>query len=241
MSGTVVAACPIRNRVWAVVGHVDGLLSQVRPPDALLYVTGDNDDETEEILRAKLYPHRRQAAVDRFDTGCPGWRRDGEPRYSINDHEALARVYNRCLDLALEQWPEATHVWMLDSDVTPDPNVLELLLAADKDLVSAVVPLSERAWNFMLGRNWKQGRGPYRNGTEWAALSLKEPIPVTFLAACTLIRREVLEAWVRFAPHPRSHDFPFCSAAEEAGFGLWVEPRARCAHWRDGPEEEPLR
>lgn len=226
----------------------------VRPLDAI-YVTGDNEDDTAPVLLTGTeywWPR-----VHHFNTGCPAWARDGEPRYSLNDHANLAVVYNRCLDLALEGWPDATHVWMIDSDVIPDPDVLELLLAAGKPLVSAVVPLGKQAWNFMCGM---EDGEPRRTGFEGRLLQAEEPMPVQFLAACTLIRRGVLEAGkddpcfatdlrtgegiylpkVRFAPHPRSHDFPFCAAARAAGYGLWLEPRARCSHYmKQG--EEPLR
>jgi hypothetical protein len=48
------------------------------------------------------------------------------------------------------------------------------------------------------------------------------------------------QPFVRFAPHPRGEDIAFCAAARAAGYSLWIEPRARCAHWMD-PEAEPLR
>jgi hypothetical protein len=86
------------------------------------------------------------------------------------------------------------------------------------------------------------------------------PFLVSLLGACTLVRRAVLApAWKdagnetasisippygtefpRFAHHPRGEDLAFCAAARAAGYQLFVEPRARCAHWMD-PEAEPLR
>lgn len=269
----VVACCPIRNRAWAVMKLYDALCGQGRPPERLLFVEGDSEDRTrDEILGLIADIDQVPGSVGppgvylrRFDTGCPGWSRDGNPRYSINDHEALARVYNECIDEALRRWTEATHIWMIDSDVEPAPDVLALLLAAEKDVVAAAVRNSPGAWNFMSGRShfrdlsWspETDGDPRRNGTEGAVLFREEPLPVALVSACVLYRREVLErleTWdeltdgttvhrprCRFAPDPRSHDFGMMRALRAAGIQPWVEPRARCAHWYYGPDREPLR
>lgn len=249
----VVVACPIRNREWAVPLFFEGMSRQERYADEYLFVTGDNEDCTELDLCAVGYECNLKPVVEVFDTGCPGWRRSGEPRYSINDHAALADVYNRCIDQALERWPEATHVWMIDSDIAPDPGVLRLLLEADKDVISAVVRNSPGALNFMLGVK-QPGNEPFRCEVEEGALEARprRPFQVSFLSACTLFRREVLENWhnlgpgrddfkVRYAPDPRSHDFPLCASARAAGYTLWVHPLARTSHYFHGPGKEPLR
>lgn len=259
----VVCACPIRNRAWIAARHAAAVMTQTRPPNRLLYVTGDNEDDTEEALRALYAAYDEEIQVDRFDTGCPGWARDGEPRYSINDHAALAAVYNRCIDQALERWPMLTHLWMIDSDILPDSNVLELLLEADKAIISAVVRNSPGAWNFMRGV--RADREPQRSQDDETALQRRDKAPfrVTFLSACTLFRREVLvgeviERWdgpvgvgepgwrderkpARYAPDPRSHDFGLVASAKAAGYSLWVHPLARTLHFFHGPGKEPLR
>jgi GT2 family glycosyltransferase len=260
----VVSVTPARNRAWIIREHVAALRAQTRPPDGMIYVTGDNEDSTEGDVRrlqrdpATWSPEKRCydpfLRVAQFRTGSPHWSRDIEgQKYTGDDHASLARVYNRCLDEALAITPEATHVWLLDSDVIPGPNVLELLLAADKDLVSAVVRNSPGALNFMAGHAGQTSLSgvkhpePWRTGYEHIVVDAKPgPFVVSFLSACTLIRREVLEydrdyLRVRFAAHPRSHDFPFCATAREAGFSLWIEPRARTAHYFHGPGKEPLR
>jgi GT2 family glycosyltransferase len=157
----------------------------------------------------------------------------------------------------------ATHLWMVDSDVLPEPDCLALLLAADKDVVAAPVRNGEKAWNFMTG---EMGGVPYRDAiAHWVLMEAMAdsehygPFLVSLLGACTLVRRAVLDTWVgvdpavgvdaphqppqplvRFAPHPRGEDLAFCAAARAAGYQLFVEPRARCAHWMD-PDKEPLR
>lgn len=273
----VVACCPIRNRAWAVMKLYDALWGQGRPPERLLFVEGDSEDRTrDEILGLIADIDQVPGPVGppgvylrRFDTGCPGWSRDGNPRYSINDHEALARVYNECIDEALRRWTEATHIWMIDSDVEPAPDVLALLLAAEKDVVAAALQNSPGAWNFTLGYGDSKRFGqpaPFRTGEEATAIAFAEsdaqiglgaPMQVTLVSACVLYRREVLErleTWdeltdgttvhrprCRFAPDPRSHDFGMMRALRAAGIQPWVEPRARCAHWYYGPDREPLR
>lgn len=265
----VVVSIPIRNRAWAVPLLFDSLRRQTRPPDEILFVTGDNDDRTAEVIVETFWSYRDDridVTLEEFDTGCPAWRRDGSPRYSLDDHANLAVVYNRGIEEALSRWPQMTHLWLLDSDVVPRPDVLELLLEARLEVVSAMVRNSPGALNFMLGMD-AEGN-PRRTGGEGArAFSMGCPHLVTFLSACTLVERKWLELevaeprplppWsevveevpagpsfdavrVRFAPHPRSHDFPFVRRLELAGARLWVHPKAETAHYFYGPDKGPL-
>jgi hypothetical protein len=241
----VVACIPIRNRAWIVERQLAAFQAQRFERMVGFYLAGDCEDDTLGRLA-----RRPAVTVEVFDTGCPAWHRSREPRYSLNDHANLALVYNRMIDRALELWPQATHLWLCDSDVVPEPDCLRLLLEADKDVISAVVALGpEGPWNFMCEEN-PVSKEAERSGTEETLLELvRYPFPVTFLSACTLVKREVLETLTRvtgyfdssnvdmktrdgcrFAPHPHSHDFPFVASLRAAGYYLWVHPLARTAH-----------
>lgn len=239
----VVAGCPVRNRGWIVEDHADALTDQstLPPPNRIFYLVNDceEDDLTEDTLGQLVYEGRDWISFEVFNTGHPGWHRgsreDGwktgpHPTYHEDNCANNARVRNRWIERALKLWPQATHLWSVDSDVLPKKDCLERLLAADKDIVAAVVRNGERAYNFML--DWIDFE-PARTGHEADAVAGDAPFPVSLLGACVLIRREVLvrEPLVRFAAHPRGEDFPFCEAARLAGYQLWVEPRARTEHW----------
>lgn len=257
MSPFVVMGCPIRNRAWMVPAHVEAIQRQATADArlALFYVEGDSTDNTVEVLgeaRDIWAGTHRPVEFIHFNTGFPGWRRSGEPRYSMNNHANLALAYNKVIDEALIEYPTMTHLWLVDSDVTPAPDALERLLAADKDVVAAIVLNSPGTYNFMLGM---QGGEPWRAGSEMD--HPPELFEATGVTACVLYRREVLAGHgigaldrhdgfgmaaglPRFAPHPRSHDFRMMAALRAAGITTWVEPRAKAAHYFHGPGEEPL-
>lgn len=249
----VVALCPIRNRRWILHRHINALRAQTVPP-RIFYLEGDSTDGTKERL-AEL-AEEGMCGVATLDTGSPFWRRDGEIRYSGDQHASLSHVYNALLDEGLYRFSPVSHFWLLDSDVLPEEGCLEELLRADKDVVAAVVEHSRGVFNFMVGerdgeprrQNEATALGWFRgdcDGPQYGA-----PFPATFVSCCVLYRREVLELprvpcgdeydpplhsrevlrVPRFAPHPRSHDFPWVADLKRAGHELWVAPRAKAEH-----------
>jgi GT2 family glycosyltransferase len=244
------------------------LAGQARRPDQTLLLINDSSDQSWAIANGpwwtcmsvpRVDPFLWTVHAERYDTGHPHYERGSG--YTVDHHANLASVRNRWIERALAQWPQATHLWMVDSDVLPEPDCLALLLAADKDVVAAPVRNGEKAWNFMSGYRHHEGSvEPVRMPGEAEMLAAGAlPFEVALLGACTLVRRAVLDTWigvdpavgvntphqppqplVRFAPHPRGEDLAFCAAARAAGYQLFVEPRARTAHWMD-PDKEPLR
>lgn len=142
----------------------------------------------------ETYPHPSAKGWHR-GTRESGWREVPEGvagRYTDDQHAHLARLRNWTVERAMGLWPQASHLWFCDSDVAPEPDVLELLLAADKEVVAAVVRNGERAWNFMM--RLIDGE-PLRSGYEGSVLDLNRPEPfvVSMTGACTLYRRKVFE------------------------------------------------
>lgn len=218
MSGDpfIVAGGIVRNRAWILPRHLDAVRRNA--PRELFYVTGDNTDLTAEILvDAGAWVHLRP-------TGFPGYRRDGEPRYSSENMVPLRNIW---LEQALDIWPKLTHLWVVDSDVLPAPDCLEKLLAEDLPVVAAFVPLQDgktpiamAGWNHIADRADRRG--------DEAAFRL--PFLCTLIGGCYLIRRDAIDAGLRWAPHPQGEDGGFGDKARELGIPLWCEPRAITEH-----------
>lgn len=152
----VVVGCPIRNRAWALPRHLAALRAQAREPDAYFYLANDCDDHTRKVGNMPcdgtiaclhdasvdvngVEPGPARLRFDILNTGDPGSERVAtadSPRYSTAN---LAAVRNEWVRRCLEHWPQASHLWSCDSDVIPDPDVLEKLLAADVPVCAAVV------------------------------------------------------------------------------------------------------
>lgn len=233
----VIAATIAKNRAWALPLWYPALAAQTRPPDHTFVLLNDCTDGSEALL-ADI----RDFGV--LNTGDTGDNRI-HPRYSIAN---LAHLRNEMISRVLTRWPTLTHLWSVDSDITPNPDVLAKLLSADLPVCAAVVRNSQQfnIFNYMCGWRQKYGAGdegsfksPYRDGTERDQLARSEPFIVSLAGACVLIRRDVLDAGVRYGDHPQGEDAHFSISAMEHGFMLAVHPQARTSHYME-QGEEPL-
>lgn len=213
----VVVGCPTRHR-----GHLLPRWCDAVRKGTVAAALLANDDphfvaQKDALLcvRPELYGWLR---FMRVTTGEPGWHRIA-PRYNMAN---LARLRNVLVDFVHAVDRDFTHFWSCDSDVIPDAGCLEKLLALDVPVAAAVVENGNTAWNFIIGDR--------RNASEPGALRAGEPFRVAMTGACYLIRRDVLDAGVRYGDNPRGEDFEFCRSAREKGFDLWVVPGATTQH-----------
>lgn len=236
----VVAATIAKNRAWSLLEWYFSLRTQDKVPNATFVLLNDCSDFSESLMSDLSF-----AAGSRWDerlydlhfevinTGDHGYDRI-YPRYSTAN---LATLRNEMMDRVLARWPQCTHVWSVDSDVLPDPDVLEKLLEANLPVVAAVVAnnATGAVFNFFGGSD---DDGPRRAGLDVMALTFNtSPFEVTMTGACVLISRDVLDAGVRYADHPRGEDVAWSVSARNAGFPLHVHPLARTRHiQRDGSE-----
>lgn len=245
----VVMGCPIRNRSWAVERHVQSMIAQTRRPDALLYLDNGSTDDTAETLLAQIpkvlagnYDRQDEPYIQNLHVALhepvAGGDDRVDPRYSIHN---LADVRNCLIEMFLNEYPDATHLWSCDSDVIPDPDVVELLLSANKPMIAAVVRNSTAlVYNFMLGVSG-DGEEFFRTDREEGAITWSNgPFAAAMTGACVLIRRDVLELGCRYGYHPQGEDAAFCSNLEKTWAGphpIYVHSEAKTAHvQKDGSE-----
>lgn len=139
---------------------------------------------------------------------------------------------------------DCTHLFFVDSDTIPPANAIRKLLAADKDIVSALTPIIEynpankddiasgfyKKWN-CVGMNDTHVKEPY--------IGL---IPIKGAGgSCIMIRRKVFETvpfpWYRFVnedddgkPARIGEDIYFCAMAIKAGFQPYADTSIVCGH-----------
>lgn len=225
----VVAGCPVRDRAWIIERQIDALVEN--GVDRLFYLANDCEDDTEALIRRS-----EKARVESIVTRGVKWIRDQDPDATRN----LADLRNHWAERAMALWPEATHFWSIDSDTIPAPDVLKRLLAADKPVISAPVRTGRDRWN-ILGWDFKRQKVTRPKLPEYAI----GPIPVSLPAGCYLIRRDVLEAGVRWKHLSLGgEDGGFAQACKARGIQQWLEPQARTEHWispeRSLPSHGPI-
>jgi rhamnopyranosyl-N-acetylglucosaminyl-diphospho-decaprenol beta-1,3/1,4-galactofuranosyltransferase len=119
MTETVAVVIVTFNRADLLTGMLDGLARQTRKPDAVFVVDNASTDHTREVLeaRAKLgdVPLHLTHSPDNLG-GAGGFR--------LGVQLAYAAGYDR--------------IWLVDDDVVPADDCLEVLMAEDEDCVAAV-------------------------------------------------------------------------------------------------------
>lgn len=146
--------------------------------------------------------------------------------------------------------PEYTHLFFIDSDTVPPIMTLDKLLAADKDILTALTPIIEFDENYKT----EPGRGPANDSggffRKWNCIGIDDNwcrpytgiVPVkTFGASCVLIKRDVFakieEPFFRFKYEDDSgkktivsEDVYFAIKALAAGVQSFADTSVICKH-----------
>lgn len=135
-------------------------------------------------------------------------------------HALRNRTVKAMLDGGYDYW------FSVDTDVILHPLTLEMLIAADKDIVSEIFWTNGwcNAWMYDQAAGMSQ---------EWKKPGVYQ---VGMTGACTLVKRKVFEAGVDYTPIPCivkslwGEDRHFSIRAACAGFEMWVDTHYPAEH-----------
>lgn len=222
----VVAGGIVRNRDWVLEESI--LAIRANAIDALYYVTGDNVDNTQKILLDNGIQHTV------VNTGFPGYRR-GE--YHSSNMGFLRQLW---VQNVMAVFPQATHLWSVDSDVIVPSNALENLLSHDKDVIAGYVPVANNTIPIhMFG--WAEEDGhPMRTGEERHISS--QIRRCSLVGACVLMKRKTIEPLMPvYGVDGQGEDGFFAKRMRECGIEQWVDPVVITEHRMQEPEEWKLK
>ncbi|GAB3028961.1 rhamnosyltransferase [Nocardioides flavus (ex Wang et al. 2016)] len=112
---TVAVVVVTHNRADLLVGMLDGLAAQTRRPDAVVVVDNASTDRTGEVLAARTDLPLQVITQDNLG-GAGGF------------HRGVRAAYDAGWD----------RVWLMDDDVVPAPDCLEVMMGVDADCLIAV-------------------------------------------------------------------------------------------------------
>ena len=142
--------------------------------------------------------------------------------------------------LADEKPERYEYMLFLDADTVPHASVIDELIEADKDMISATVQTwkTEEGKAILIPIALRMSEDGYN--VHWG--SGIEEVDVT-TCACTLIKREVLEkvgkrafqfvADDEWGINGIGEDFYFCERVREAGFSVWNHYGLICHHYKE--------
>ena len=205
---TVAVVVVTFNRADLLARMLDGLAAQTRQPDAVYVVDNASGDHTREVLRRTDLPLRVTHSPDNLG-GAGGF------------HLGLKQAYADGFD----------RIWLMDDDVVPAADCLEVLAGQDEACLMAVREdsagrlVEKAATRFDLDRPWalkpKTGMVETDYGTRAAMPERVELENVAFEGF--MVRREVV---ARIGlPDPTYFifydDVDFALRARRAGYRLW--------------------
>lgn len=162
--------------------------------------------------------------------------------WDLGSCRRAASLYNKLIDAVLAD-PEASAVFFIDSDVLV-PNGIVTHLHSRAVPIACEVYWTQWQTNYVfLPQVWDIHPCLFQNAD--SVIRLREPglYRVNGQGACTLVRREVLAAGVRFDEIPgipwEMEDRWFCVRAAVAGFSQWADTTMTPFHvYRDSQLDE---
>lgn len=205
----VMIGAPVRNRAWVLPRFIEGIKKNMDVPHETHFIVNDCTDETENILlRAGMKVHHFDLLGMKTPTELRG-------TYSYTN---LAFLRNKLLEAFLES--DCTHLFSCDTDIVIPEGSLRQLVEADKDIISMIIKNHPKIRAHNILNNYRHIQEDIEEGV----------IPVDITGAVYLIKREVIEAGVRYGHNRQGEDVYFCDEARKKGFGLHCDTRLQPIH-----------
>lgn len=153
-------------------------------------------------------------------------------------------VRNRMVKRFLADERRFTHLMMIDDDIIPPPNALEMALHG-KEIVSAVVFTWTEGAPLALVLKWNEEEGGYNQDKETISKFnsgerlLKLPPKGASGTGCFVVKREVYENlvgnWFRYRYDDVGilscgEDLDFYQKVHEVGYSVWIDGAVLCGH-----------
>lgn len=214
---TIVAGGPVRNRDWIIDRHLNAVYRNgIR--DAL-YLFNNSSDRTAEYLYRARWP-----SVAEYTKSVPTDEQVTPRGYNSTTLSFLRNIWAQ---QAIQKWPQATHLWVVDSDILPDPDCLKYLLCVEADIVGAYVPIMDGVTPIhMEGWNEEEQRA-YRTKLEKTRTT---PHSVYLVGGCYLVKTNAFKKGLIWQPGEQGEDQGFANKARELGLTMMVHPHAKTKH-----------
>lgn len=155
----------------------------------------------------------------------------------ITEYALVYMARDNIVKRALEN-PATEYVWFVDSDIVPDKETLNALIADDKDIVSAVYPYRAEG-DGIVGVDFDLNVLTIKDVVETDENGEPHPLLKQIRRCglgCCLIKRKVFEDIIEkyetcFTPSPSiGEDYTFCELAQTLGYTVWLDGGVWCKH-----------
>lgn len=219
----ILITAPVRNREWILEDYLKALqeLDFDKESLAFHFILNDSVDNSKDILTKFKYIERTKYRYIRLsevnfeapkDLGEEGQGRESGVDRDKFTHPMLAILRNLTLDLA--RMDNADYLFSVDSDIIVEPDILNKLIEANKDIVAGLISNGgSQAYNFL----------PFSGNRNEVK---KEIFEVKVTGACCLISKNVFNnRSIRYSEQfGTGEDLGFCESARHFCFKSYVLP-----------------
>ena len=213
----ILIAAPLKQEPKIFREYQDALDRLIIPAGVTVdrfFVVNDCNEVIPEIRRAEYIVIN---TGDRYDKAVNDhiWTHDNLEKMPLLRNECIRRVRDGGYD----------YLFSIDTDLVLQPETLETLLDADKDIVSEIF------WTNGWCNAWMHDQSAGMKA-EWSTPGLYR---VGMTGACTLMKSAVFEAGVDYSPIHNikslwGEDRFFCIRAACHGFEMWVDSHCPAEH-----------
>lgn len=213
----VLIAAPLKQEPKIFREYQDALDRLIIPNGVTIdrfFVVNDCDE---------VIPEIRNAEYIVINTGDKYERNTNDHIWTHDNLEKMPLLRNECIRQVRDGGYD--YLFSVDTDLVLQPETLETLLDADKDIVSEIF------WTNGWCNAWMHDQSAGMKA-EWSTPGLYR---VGMTGACTLMKAEVFEAGVDYSPVPNikslwGEDRFFCIRAACHGFEMWVDSHFPAEH-----------
>ncbi|MGE5415321.1 MAG: glycosyltransferase [Acidobacteriota bacterium] len=218
----VLIGCPVRNRAWILPSYLDSLLNLNYPEELREYAFIVNDcvDDTWQILQE--FALNCSSPVHLIVKNMGSKTSTIRGGYNLN---GLVVLRNELLNVFLRT--KCSHLFSVDSDILVKSESLRRLLELGIPIVSGLVRNDHHLGDLGFYNILQEEHGhlvPIRD------FPRDQVISVDCTGAAYLIKREVIEAGVRYKMHRQGEDAGFCEEARKFGFTMSCHTGIECEH-----------
>jgi hypothetical protein len=199
------------------------MLEQYHKDIVYIFIEGDSSDNTYNILLEWLKP-RKDYILKKIDRKMPCFSKDKSSKRTVY----FAELRNILVDLALSI-PDITEVLMIDANYGWKGDLISSLRKINADIVAPLAVMhKDRNGKYLFYDVWafrKDGKHfshyyPYIKGIEF-----DKPIRIDSAGGGYLIKRNVLDARVRYNGDKDCEHAIFCRRARKKGFTIKINPK----------------
>lgn len=212
----------IRNREWILPRFLTNVTKLNYPKEkiTLCFILNDSQDSCHEILenfKKEFEKYYKQILITEINLGT-------QEDMRVGNRKPVYKSLSQLRNMLLTKGSEFDYLFSIDSDILVNPEDLNFLLSAQKDVVSGIIENGTGIFNLMTIKL----KGHLSHYKTWHD-EKQDIFEVDVNGAVTLISKKVCET-CKYSFNDRGEDIGFAQNVQQNGFRLYAHKKVRPQH-----------